>query len=256
MSFSDDQLTKDKFLGGRLHLWQPKTGYRAATDPVLLAAAVDARPGDRVLDLGCGAGAAILCLQRRIADLRGFGLEVQADYANLARRNADENGLDLTVVDGDLAAMPTVLREMVFDHVIANPPFHPATHTGAMDAGRDVAQRDMAGLLSRWIDAGLRRLVRGGDLTVIHRADRLAAVLAALGDRAGDIRILPIAPRIGRAAGRVIVTARKGSKAGATLLTPLVMHEGRVHVTDGDDYSQRARGILREMLPIGLFTQP
>ncbi len=38
--FGPDDLTDDAFLGGRLQLWQPISGYRAATDPVLLAASV------------------------------------------------------------------------------------------------------------------------------------------------------------------------------------------------------------------------
>ena len=245
MSFFDDELTRDGFLGGRLQLWQPKAGYRAATDPVFLAAFVSAKPGERVLDLGCGAGAAILCLMRRV-EIRGYGIEIQGDYAELARRNATENALKLTVFDGDVRTMSAQLRAMTFDHVICNPPFYAAaTHSGARDSGRDLAHRGDD--LSEWIEAGLKRLGTGGCFSIIHRAERLGEILAAFAGRAGDIRILPIAPREGRAAGRVLASARKGSKADLTLLAPLVAHEGAVHAADGDDYTARARGILREM---------
>lgn len=247
MSFSSDQLTFDGFLGGRLQLWQPKDGYRAATDPVLLAAAVVAVGGQSVLDLGCGGGAAVLCLMRRV-DVRGYGIEIQHDYAELARKNAAENGLELTVFNGDVAVMPAELRAISFDHVICNPPFHGATHSAAANAGRDVAYRGIGAV--DWIDAGLKRLVVGGWFTMIHRADHLAEILAGFGARAGDVRVLPVAARKGRAAGRVIVSARKASKAGMTLLAPLVMHDGEAHAGDGDDYSARARGVLREMQPI------
>ncbi len=245
MSFSGEDLTCDGFLGGRLHLWQPKAGYRAATDPVLLAAFVSATAGQSVLDLGCGAGAAILCLMRR-AEIRGYGIEIQNDYAQLARRNAIENGMGLTVFDGDIRTMPAELRAMSFDHAICNPPFYAAeTHSGPRDTGRDMAHRGVD--LREWIDAGLRRLVADGWFSIIHRAERLGEILAAFDGRAGGIRVLPIAPREGRAAGRVLVGAQKGSKADMTLLAPLVMHDGAVHATDGDDYTARARGILREM---------
>ncbi len=245
MSFSDDDLTCDGFLGGRLHLWQPKAGYRAATDPVLLAAFVSATAGQSVLDLGCGAGAAILCLMKRV-DIRGYGIEIQGGYAELARRNAVENGLELTVFEGDVDSLPVALRALEFDHVIANPPFYPReSHTGPRDGGRDLAHRGDG--LAGWIDTGLRRLRGGGTLHLVHRAEALAEILAALGDRVGAVRILPIAAREGRAAGRVLVSAKKGSKSALELLTPLVLHAGEAHGSDGEDFTARARGILRDM---------
>lgn len=248
MRFSDADLTDDAFLGGRVRLLQPKAGYRAATDPVLLAAFVAAAAGDRVLDLGCGAGTAILCLKRRV-DVRGHGIEMQADYVDLARRNAAANGLDLAVFEGDVTAMPAQLRAMEFDHVICNPPFYgTAAHTSPHDEGRDLAHRGDD--LARWIDAGLKRLVHGGCFSLIHRADRLGEILAAFGSRVGGVRVLPVTAREGRAAARVLLSGRKGSRAGLTLLAPLVMHAGEKHARDGDDYSVRARGILREMQPI------
>jgi tRNA1Val (adenine37-N6)-methyltransferase len=95
--FDENQLTDDKFLCGRLRLLQPEKGYRAATDAVLLAAACPAVAGQSVLDLGCGAGAASLCLAARVPGLRLTGLEVQPEYADLARRNAARNGIAMEV---------------------------------------------------------------------------------------------------------------------------------------------------------------
>ena len=124
--FDAVDLTDDGFLGGRLRVLQPRLGYRAATDPVLLAAAVPVRAGQSVLELGCGAGVAALCLLVRVPGVRVAGLERQAGYADLARRNAARNALSLTVEDGDLAAMPPALRAAAFDHVIVNPPYFAA----------------------------------------------------------------------------------------------------------------------------------
>ena len=96
--FADDDLTRNAFLGGRVHLWQPVRGYRAGIDPVCLAAAVPARATQCVLDLGCGAGAATLCLGARVAGLDLTGVEMQPAYADLARRNATGNGQAMTVI--------------------------------------------------------------------------------------------------------------------------------------------------------------
>lgn len=133
---------------------------------MLLAAFVTARPGQSVLELGCGAGVASLALQARVGGLSAVGLEIQADYAALARRNVAENGLELQVIDGDLAVMPEALRARQFDHVIANPPYFRRDGTQAADPGREMALAEKTPL-SQWVDAGIRRLKPGGALSVI-----------------------------------------------------------------------------------------
>jgi len=184
--FAAQDLSQDGFLGGRLLVAQPKAGYRAAMDPVLLAAACPARAGQSVLELGCGAGVASLCLGWRVPDLRLSGLELQPAYAALARENGARNGLALEVHEGDLIAPPAVLRAQSFDHVIANPPyFAPGDGTCAADSGRERARRE-ATPLALWVGQALRRLRQGGQITLIQQADRLADVLGALGGGRGQ----------------------------------------------------------------------
>lgn len=241
--FAPEDLTRDRFLDGRLIVAQPRHGYRAAMDPVLLAAACPAKPGQTVLELGCGAGVASLCLGWRVPDLRLAGLELQPAYAALARANAGANGIAVEVTEGDLSAMPTALRARSFDHVIANPPYFDAgTGTAAADPGRETAQRE-ATPLADWVRAGMRRLHPGGWLTMIQNADRLPALLGAIPD--GSVTVLPIAARVGRPAGRVIVQARKGGRGPFRLLAPLVLHSQTVHVKDAEDLTEIAQSILR-----------
>ena len=241
-----DTTTEDRFLGGRLAIRQPARGYRAGIDPVLLAAAVAARPGERVLDLGCGVGTAALCLAARVPGLSIAGIERQPDYACLARTNAARNGIAFDVVDGDLARMPAALRAQSFDHVIANPPyFRRDRRTLAEDGGREAALSEDTPL-GAWYDAAMRRLAPGGRFTVILAAERLPDLLAALDARAGSVDAYPLAPRDGRAAGRVILAARKGGGQGFTLHAPLVLHAGPHHERDGEDYSPTIGAVLRD----------
>ncbi len=246
MRFADVDLTEDGFLGGRLRILQPRTGYRAAMDPVLLAACVAAKPGEHVLELGCGAGVASLCLGWRVPGVVLTGLERQADYADLARRNAALNAGALTVVEGDVAAMPAELRAQTFQHVMANPPyFTPASGTAAQDAGREAAQREDTPL-AIWIAAGLRRLAPGGRFWLIQAADRLPDLLAALADRAGAVTVLPLVPRAGRPAARVLVRARKGAGGPFVLLAPVILHNGPVHPGDTGDLADAVRAVLHD----------
>ena len=239
-----DDLTHDAFLGGKLHLWQPRKGYRAATDPVLLAAACPAHPGQSVLDLGCGVGAASLCLAARVPDLRLFGLELQPDIADLARRNAAENGFAMQVDCGDLGLMPKSLRQD-FDHVIANPPYYAQSGTPSPNLSRDTALR-VDTPLGDWVTAAAKRLVPGGWLTLICGADGLPQVLSAMGPRLGSASVLPLAARQGRSALRIILRARKTGRAAFRLLAPLVLHDGTAHEGDRESYTARAHAVLRQ----------
>jgi tRNA1Val (adenine37-N6)-methyltransferase len=244
MMFRDTDLTDDKFLCGRLRLLQPQQGYRAATDPVLLAAACPAISGQSVLDLGCGAGAAALCLGHRVPGLTLAGLELQPGYADLARRNADRNGIPFEVHEGDLARMPLALRRD-FDHVIANPPYYPAGGSPSPVQVRATAMQ-IDTPLADWVSAATRRLRPGGWLTLICGADGLPAVLAALAPKLGSTAVLPLAPREGRAALRVILQARKGGRAPFRLLAPFVIHAGAAHDGDRESYTAGANAVLRD----------
>ena len=245
MTFSPDEVSQDAFLCGRLHLWQPVKGYRAATDPVLLAAACPAQQGQTVLDLGCGVGAAALCLGRRVPGVHLYGLELQPAYADLARRNAQDNAIPLQVVTGDLTDMPAALK-LGFDHVIANPPYYPRSGSPSPIAARDTALRAETPL-SVWIDAAARRLKPGGWLTLIAGAECLPELLTALPPRMGSASVLPLAPRAGRAALRILLRARKTGRAAFRLLAPLILHDGPIHDGDRESYTARAQAVLREL---------
>ncbi|TCS62622.1 tRNA1(Val) (adenine(37)-N6)-methyltransferase [Varunaivibrio sulfuroxidans] len=238
-----EEVSDDALLGGRVRLLQPLAGYRAAIDPVLLAAAIAPRSRARVLDAGMGVGAAALCLARRVADITVTGIELQEPLAALARRNIALNGVQgrVDVVLGDIAAPPDAIARGGFDHVMVNPPYmergqgHPPPETS-----RAAAHVEGRSSLDDWVKFALAMTKTKGDVTFVHRADRLDDVLAALHGRAGAITVLPIRSRSGRQAKRVIVRARKGVSGPLQLLSALIVHDA------GGGYTSRAQDILQE----------
>lgn len=240
MTFPEEDLRCDAFLSGALHLWQPKRGYRAGVDPVLLAASVQAKAGATVLDLGCGAGAISLCLASRVAGISLCGLEQHAGYAALAARNGLKD-----VHVGSLINMPKTLKMRSFDHVVANPPYYDRqAGTQSARADREVALGEDTPL-DAWINAGAKRLLPKGFMHLILKADRLSDALMALQGRLGSIEIKPIAARPGRAAELIILRARKEGRAPVKLHAPLVMHQGEKHPGDQEHYTAEVVQILR-----------
>lgn len=238
--------TRDDFLGGRLQIHQPRDGYRAGIDPVLLAASIPAKAGDTVLDLGCGVGVAGLCVARRIPGVRVTGLERQHGYADLAQRNGAENTIPFEVIQGDLTNMPRALKDRQFDHVLANPPyFDRAASTAATDPGREQALGETTPL-SDWIAAAARRTRPKGTVTFIQRTERLPELLTHATQHLGSLEILPLIPRPGRAARLVLLRGRRGGRAAFRLHDGWCLHIGQKHMYDGENYTQATACILRD----------
>ncbi|RKQ70095.1 tRNA1(Val) (adenine(37)-N6)-methyltransferase [Oceanibaculum indicum] len=239
--------SEDRLLGGRVLLRQPRQGYRAAIDPVLLAASLDPKPGQHVLDIGCGVGAAALCLLARRPDITITGIEIQPGLAELARQNAALNGVAdrFQIIEGDIAALRLAER---FDHAMSNPPFLPPDRGNAPpDASKALAHVEDEADLPAWTHFAATALPHRGTLTLIHRADRLTELLAALEDaRFGSVVIFPLWPRTGTPAKRVLVRAAKGGKA------PLVLSPGLLlHGADGG-FTPAAEAILRDAAALTL----
>ena len=237
-----DAVTNDHLLDGRVQLRQPVRGYRAGLDAALLAAACDARPGQRVLEAGCGAGGALLAAASRCPEARFTGIERDPDTLALARENIALNGMTdrVEVVEGDVAVRFSSLGLEPFDAAMTNPPFFDDSGSlrGPAPERRAAWMADDG--LAAWIGFMSKGVREGGTVTLIHRADRLADILALLGEKCGGIQILPIHPFADEPAKRVLVRAIKTGKAPLRLLPALVLHD-----RDGDKHRPEVEAILR-----------
>jgi len=231
------ETTEDQLLGGRVRLEQPAQGLRAAIDAVLLAAAIPARAGDAVLELGCGTGAALLCLAARVPGLVLHGVELDAGLAMLARRNLA--GLEARVSEGDIRGALPVAR-----HAFANPPYWPGGSASPNPLRRAAAHEGEA-VLEDWAAALARGLERRGTASVILPAARLGQAAAALRAAGlGSLTVLPLWPRALVPAKRVVLQAIKGGRGPDRLLPGLVLHgaDGR--------FTEAAEAVLRHAAPL------
>lgn len=234
------EIVENALLGGRVRLRQPAKGYRAGMDAALLAAAVAAEPGVRVIEAGCGAGGALMQIAARRPGAALTGLERDPAMAALARENAALNGAEAQIIAGDVAAGFRALAMAPFDWAVSNPPFFddPAA-LRAPGPGKHGAWMADDGLKA-WTDFLLKAVREGGRIVVIHRADRLADLLSLLGEKAGSFAVRGIHPYTDEPAKRVLVQAVKTGKAPLRLLPPLVLH-----ARDGAKHTAEAEAILR-----------
>lgn len=239
-----DETTEDTLLAGKIHFFQPRSGYRAAIDPILLAAIMPVAPNDHILDIGCGAGAASLCLGWREKQCRIVGLELNPDLVRLAKRNIDANrmGDRLSAIEGDLARLPQSLAGASFDGIMTNPPFAAERQgTPPPDPGKKLAHIESALSLREWIKASVKRLKPKGWFAIIHRAERMDEAIAAMSEqKLGGLVVFPLWPKADRPAKRVLLLGRKGVKSPALLTPGLVLHN------DDGGYSPTAERLLRD----------
>jgi tRNA1(Val) A37 N6-methylase TrmN6 len=228
----------NSLLGGRVRLIQPADGYRAGMDAALLAAAVSARPGERVLEAGCGVGGVLTQVAARKPGVFLTGIERDPAATDLAMENVALNGLSerMETINADIARGFAALDRPRFDWAISNPPFF--DDEAALRApspakrGAWIADDGLA-VWTRFLTDGVRD---GGRIVVIHRADRLADLLALLGEKCGSFAIRPVQPFADQPAKRVLVHAIRSGKAPLRLLPALVLHDrsGAKHAPEAD----------------------
>ena len=244
----------DDFLGGRISIVQPRGGHRAGSDAAFLAAAVPAQAGERVLDIGAGVGVAGLCLLARVPGIAVTGVEIDPALSALAARNAGRNGFAerFEIINADVTSpgkeiRAAGLKRESYHHLIANPPFHAKGRVrAAPDAARASAHVMSQGGLGAWVRFFAAMAKPGALLTLIHRPDCLGELLALLEGRFGDIAVFPLFSKRDEPATRILVQAKKGSRAGLSLLPGLVLHE-----QDGR-YTAEAEAVLRGGEPLRL----
>lgn len=235
-------VTQDYLLGGKVAIRQPTHGYRVAIDPVFLAASVCAEPGETVLDIGAGVGAASLCLARRLPQVRVTGLEIQRDMLKLAVDNITLNDLRgrVEMLHGDLTAPPPRLAAGTFAHVMTNPPYlEAAKGNPSPHEGKQTSHMESSATLERWAKFSLLMVRPKGTITFIHRADRLDQILALFSGKVGEVTIYPLWPGKDKPAKRVLIRVRKNSNAPMTLLPGMMLHDFQGRFTPEADYILR-----------------
>lgn len=225
-----DNMTRDTLYKGQITLKQPREGYRFGTDAVLLAAHVAPRPDHHIIELGCGVGAALCSLawraKRDAIPCHVTGIEIQPSLYTLAQQNIDDNYIFARAILGDITDISLFHALGRFDQVMCNPPYHPADKSSAArTTSKTIAHLEDKDGLDKWMQAANRFLKPKGIFTMIHRADRLDEILPLMQKFLGAIEIIPIWPKEGEAAKRMIIRGVKGSRKPLSILPGVTLYD-------------------------------
>lgn len=234
-------------LGKRLTLAHLPNGFKTSMDSVLLAAACKARAGDAVLDMGCGVGGAGFCLLARVKGVRLIGVDIQDAQIKLAIQNAQTNDFanDATFETSDIIDFK---REKEYHHIIMNPPYlDGGKHLRSPHAEKATAMghQENEHSIKEWIEVAHFNLKSNGTITIIHRADQTDEIIRVMGKRFGAIELIPLWPKIGVKAKRVIIRAIKDRRSPLTLHSGLTLHDDDGQYTiEADKILKHAEGLL------------
>jgi tRNA1(Val) A37 N6-methylase TrmN6 len=235
-------VTEDEFLGGRLFLRQPVEGYRATQDAVYLASIIDLKPEEKILDVGMGTGAALLCLGARISHGQLWGVEALEELFNLAQKNIVLNHMERRthIVLGDISKSIPELTPNSFDHVMSNPPYLRRGHAiSSPMLTKHSANIETTVVLQDWLNFCFRMLKPGGIFSLIYTIDRLDEVLGILDNKGGDCIICPLWPRKNKVAKRFLLQMRKGGRGKAVLLPGVTIRDDQGNLTPHAESIQR-----------------
>ncbi|NDE89994.1 MAG: methyltransferase domain-containing protein [Alphaproteobacteria bacterium] len=237
------ELTEDKLLGGKVIIFQPKKGYRVAVDSCLLAAAVPARAGDKILDLGVGTGAVSLCIRARVPQCKITGIDKNTGYLGLAQQSVDKNHWEsaISLHVGDVCKPPRILQPSSFDYVVANPPyFDEEAYFKSPHVGKSEAHANHGSKLPDWVNCAKAFLKQEGIFFVIFPSDREETLLSALKAQFRDIGIFRVFSNEKDTPIRLIVAAKAGLEHENR-----VYEAGKLEIRDEKgDYTSAARSIL------------
>ncbi|MBQ6570638.1 MAG: methyltransferase domain-containing protein [Clostridia bacterium] len=205
-----------EYLGAGIYAYiNPK--HRFGTDALLLADFASPKKGERACDLGTGCGIIPLLWARAPKLLHSYGVEIDSEAVDLAKRSAQKSGMvnRLTFINADLRDnLP--IENASLSLVTCNPPYFTSdSGVSSADPVRGTARHELFCDINDVAQCAARLLNFSGRLCVCQRPERLVDTVTAMrfaGIEPKKIRM--VAQKRDKEPWLMLIEGRKGAKNG------------------------------------------
>lgn len=210
------------------HIIQNPERFCFGMDAVLLSSFAKVRPGERVLDLGTGNGVIPILLEAKTEGEKFFGLEIQEESADLARRSVELNELEykIEIVTGDIKEAVDIFGAASFHVITMNPPYMIGNHglVNAADA-KAIARHEITCSLEEMILQASKVLKFKGRFYMVHRPFRLAEIMSLMvKHHVEPKRMRFVHPYVDKEPNMVLIEGLKGGNSRITVEPPLIVY--------------------------------
>ncbi len=220
-----------------LKIIQNRLGFCFGIDSVLLSDfAKGIKKNSIVVDIGTGTGIISILLSAKTDIKKIYGIEIQEDVANMAKRSVALNELEdkIEVINTNIKDIFNFLEPNKIDAIVTNPPYM-KLNTGAQNEEKKklISRHEVECTLEDIIKISYKLLKSNGEFYMVHRAERIVDILYYLRQYKLEPKVLRfIQPKENKEPNLVLIKAVKNAGYQLTLEKPLIIYNNDGSYTD------------------------
>lgn len=225
----DDLQIKD------LKIIQNPKGFCFGIDAVLLANFVELRKNAKIVDLGTGTGIVPILLAGKSNSSHIYGIEIQEEVADMARRSVELNSLQdrIEIVTLDLKKAVEVLPVNTFDIVTSNPPYMHSKGLLNPEDKKSISRHEVKCSLEDVVATASRLLKHFGKFFMVHRPQRLVDIMHYCRKyKLEPKKIRFIHPTYDKKPNLLLIECRKAANPELTVMDPLYVYKADGEYTE------------------------
>jgi len=204
------EISLDNFLDGKIKIYQPKNGYRAGIDAVLLASCVQVFKKCKILDIGSGTGVISFFIASKYKNVEIVGIEKNFKYYSLSMRSLRLNKVKSKIkfFNKDFKH----ISNMKSDIIVSNPPWfrQNSTYKSYNSLLNDAKIESLK--LDLWIEKVLINLNSTGEYYTIFPYRRIEEMIKILRNHFKSVKIYPVSSFKSKPPDKAIILAKRSGK--------------------------------------------